>query len=66
MGEGTCKIIDFLILWERERHQKRECDCGENHELLASNQLRELFILVLEYFYSVNTNCYQNPTVYWN
>jgi len=58
-GMGKEQIIDFLILWERERHQKRECDCGENHELLASNQLRELFLLVLEYFYSVNTNYYQ-------
>ena len=54
------KIIDFLIWWERERHEKNECDCGENHELLASNQLRELFLLVLEYFYSVNTSYYQN------
>tara|TARA_Y100001970_G_scaffold124467_1_gene154157 strand:+ start:1264 stop:1845 length:582 start_codon:yes stop_codon:yes gene_type:complete len=59
-GMGKAQIIDFLILWERDRHQKKECDCGENHELLGTNQLRELFLLVLKYFYSVNTNHYQN------
>jgi len=54
------QIIEFLVLWERQRHQNKECDCGENHELLATNQLRELFLEILEYYYSVNINYYKN------
>jgi len=54
------QIIEYLVIWERERHQNKECDCGEDHELLATNQLKDLFLQILEYYFSVNINFYKN------
>ena len=50
------EIINALVLWERKRHKKKECECGENHKLLGTNQLKELFMQLLEYYFSTNTN----------
>ena len=54
------QIVKELVLWERNRHQKKECECGENHELLGTNQLRELFLQLLEYYFSTNINFTRN------
>ena len=46
-------IINKMINFEQNRHKNYECECGENHEHLESNQLRGLFIQLLEYYYSI-------------
>ena len=51
------QIIETLIKFEEHRHQNNECDCGENHDHLGSEKLNELFVQLLEYYYSV-TNPY--------
>ena len=51
------RIIETLINYEQDRHQNNECDCGENHVLLRSEGLYDLFTNLLSYYYSV-TNFY--------
>ena len=41
------KIIDHLVKYEIERHEKNECHCGESHDLLDSNKLKELLTKIL-------------------
>ena len=67
------KIVDYLIKYEIERHEKNECQCGESHELLDSSRLRELLTKILDYYYSVNNHYfignsinYQNEYKYLN
>ena len=67
------KIIDYLIKYEIERHKNNECHCGESHDLLESNKLRELLTKILDYYYSVNSAYfigdnikYQNEYKYLN
>ncbi len=50
------KIIEYLIKYEINRHENNECYCGENHDLLESDKLRELLAKILDYYYSVNNN----------
>ena len=52
------KIVDYLIKYEIERHEKNECHCGESHDLLDSYKLKELLTKILDYYYSVNNSCY--------
>ena len=47
------EIVETLINYEHVRHRNNECDCGENHDLLGSEQLRNLFDQLLDYYYSV-------------
>ena len=47
------QIIERLIKFEEHRHQNNECECREHHDLLGSEQLNELFVQLLEYYYSV-------------
>ena len=51
------QIIETLINYEQDRHQNNECDCGENHDLLRSEGLYDLFTNLLSYYYSL-TNSY--------
>ena len=67
------KIVDYLIKYEIERHEKNECHCGESHELLESYKLKELLTKILDYYYSVNNHYfignsinYQNEYKYLN
>ena len=67
------KIVDYLIKYEIERHEKNECHCGESHDLLDSNKLQELLTKILDYYYSVNNHyfiensiSYQNEYKYLN
>ena len=53
------KIVDYLIKYEIERHEKNECHCGENHDLLDSYKLKELLTKILDYYYSVNNPCFR-------
>ncbi len=48
------KIVDYFIRYEIERHEKKECHCGESHDLLDSYKLKELLTKILDYYYSVN------------
>ena len=50
------KIIDHLVKYEIERHEKNECHCGESHDLLESYKLKELLTKILDYYYSVNNH----------
>ena len=52
------KIVDYLIKYEINRHEKNECFCGESHELLDSYKLKELLTKILAYYYSVNNPFY--------
>ena len=52
------KIVDYLIKYEIQRHEKNECHCGESHDLLDSYKLKELLTKILAYYYSVNTPFY--------
>ena len=47
------EIIETLIKFENLRHQNNECDCGQNHDLPGSDKLNELFVQLLDYYYSV-------------
>jgi len=67
------KIVDYLIKYEIERHEKNECHCGESHDLLESYKLKELITKILDYYYSVNNHYfignsinYQNEYKYLN
>ena len=67
------KIVDYFIKYEIERHEKKECHCGESHDLLDSNKLKELLTKILDYYYSVNNHYiiensinYQNEYKYLN
>ena len=50
------QIIDSLVLWERKKHQNNECDCGSNHKLLETIKIKEFFLQILEYYYSIHIN----------
>ena len=52
------KIVDYLIKFEIERHEKNECHCGESHNLLDSYKLKELLTKILDYYYSLNNPCF--------
>ena len=72
-GVQSNKIVDYLIKYEIERHEKNECHCGEDHNLLDSYKLKELLTRILDYYYSVNNHYiignsinYQNEYKYLN
>ena len=54
------EIINKLIIFEQNRHQNNECDCGKDHDLLRSDQLHNLFIQLLDYYYSVTKQYSKN------
>ena len=57
------KIVDYLIKYEIERHEKNECHCGESHDLLDSYKLKELLTKILDYYYSVNNPCFNENSM---
>ena len=57
------EIISKLIIFEQNRHQNNECDCGQGHNLLRSDQLNSLFIQLLDYYYSITKRYFKNDTV---
>jgi len=67
------RIIETLINYEQDRHQNNECDCGENHDLLGSEGLYDLFNKLLDYYYSltksyfeINQKYIENEKIYLN
>ena len=66
------RIIETLINYEQNRHQNNECDCGENHDLLRSEGLYDLFKKLLDYYsmtksYSeINQKYIENEKIYLN
>jgi hypothetical protein len=67
------RIIETLINYEQNRHQSNECDCGENHDLLRSDGLYDLFNKLLDYYYSltksyseINQIYIENEKIYLN
>ena len=66
------RIIETLINYEQNRHQNNECDCGENHDLLRSEGLYDLFNKLLDYYsmtksYSeINQKYIENEKIYLN
>ena len=57
------EIINKLIIFEQNRHQNNECDCGQNHDLLRSDQLNNLFVQLLDYYYSITKQYFKNDHV---
>ncbi|MEZ7852535.1 MAG: hypothetical protein QMB42_01495 [SAR324 cluster bacterium] len=57
------EIINKLIIFEQNRHQNNECDCGKDHDLLRSDQLHNLFIQLLDYYYSVTKQYSKNNNI---
>ena len=67
------RIIETLINYEQDRHQNNECDCGENHVLLRSEGLYDLFTNLLSYYYSLtksysvtNKKYFEGEKIYLN
>ena len=57
------EIINKLTIFEQNRHQNNECDCGKSHDLLRSDQLYNLFIQLLDYYYSVTKQYFKNNNI---
>jgi len=58
------QIVNSLIKYEQNRHQNFECECGESHDFLESNQLQKLFIQLLDYYYSICPSNYDNSSIH--
>ena len=59
-------IIENLLEYEKERHEKNECQCGRNHKCINDDDLRSLFKMILNYFHQINNSTMISINKYYN
>ena len=59
-------IIENLLEYEKERHEKNECQCKKNHKCINDDDLKSLFKIILEYYHQTNDPTMISINKYYN